>query len=72
MSLETSQSQGALEFVMAPEPSFPRTLLEVGHTYQPPRDFALLSQTATDGRADIVSFVNDQIFAECYKPVLIS
>lgn len=41
-----------------------------GHTYQPPREFQLVSQPS-GVRADVVAQVNKKIHDECYKPVLI-
>lgn len=49
----------------------PHTLLPVAHTYQPPREYTLLSQTATGERADIVKDINNDIFEKCYRPMFV-
>lgn len=43
-------------------------LLVVGHTYQPHREIFLPS---SGQRLDVVSFVNDRIYDECYSPLFV-
>lgn len=48
-----------------------KELALLSHTYQPPRNFDLLSQTSFGTRADIVSGVNSRIHEECYKKIFV-
>jgi hypothetical protein len=45
------------------------SLVVIGHTYQPPREFALVSQQ--EQRADVLASVNESIYQHCYKQVFV-
>lgn len=45
-------------------------LLVIAHTYQPPRSFLELGEDQ-QRRADIVAYVNEQVYNQCYCPLFI-
>lgn len=52
-----------------------KSLLFIAHAYQPPRNFLKLSeivnQWGDEVRSSILSGVNERVYQECYKPILI-
>ncbi len=48
---------------------YPRRLLVVGHTYQPPREFVRVADPLDSNRVNIVAGINERIRLECYRQI---